>query len=448
MEDLFLAALDVTLERHLFSPRPFAQTGVQYTGGQRDVDFRSALAVTNSVGVRQQLPYGGEVVAQALVDFVNALSDTAESGESAQLILSGTIPLLRGAGAVNLEPLIQAERDLVYEVRRFEDFRRSFAVQVATQYFRLLALQSAIANRRFNYVVLENLTEQTQALYGAGRINFLNVQRALQSQLSAENSLIDAEDAYSAALDNFKVLIGMPIEQDLEVTAVQLDVNVPDLEADAPELALKYRLDLQTQRDRIEDAQRDVQVARNGLLPDLDLTARGSLRNEDDEPARQIENDSAQYSVALNMDWPVDRLRERNVYRRSLIGLERAQRNFVQVRDNIIADVRDAVRNIRSAQSTLQIQQRAVDLAQRRLEYSNELLVQGRATDSRDVVEAQQSLLQAQDQFDRARAELQIQVLNFLRDTGILRVDPDAGALGMALNRDGVDPVPAPPPTN
>jgi outer membrane protein TolC len=448
MEDLFLAALDVTLERHLFSPRPFAETGVQYTGGQRDVDFRSALAVTNSVGVRQQLPYGGEVVAQALVDFVNALSDTAESGESAQLILSGTIPLLRGAGAVNLEPLIQAERDLVYEVRRFEDFRRSFAVQVATQYFRLLALQSAIANRRFNYVVLENLTEQTQALYGAGRINFLNVQRALQSQLSAENSLIDAEDAYSAALDNFKVLIGMPIEQDLEVTAVQLDVNVPDLEADAPELALKYRLDLQTQRDRIEDAQRDVQVARNGLLPDLDLTARGSLRNEDDEPARQIENDSAQYSVALNMDWPVDRLRERNVYRRALIGLERAQRSFVEVRDDIIADVRDAVRNIRSAQATLQIQQRAVDLAQRRLEYSNELLVQGRATDSRDVVEAQQSLLQAQDQFDRARAELQIQVLNFLRDTGILRVDPDAGALGMALNRDGVDPVPAPPPTN
>jgi outer membrane protein TolC len=126
-----------------------------------------------------------------------------------------------------------------------------------------------------------------------------------------------------------------------------------------------------------------------------------------------------------------------------LIGLERAQRTFVQVRDSIIADVRDAVRNIRSAQSTLQIQQRAVDLAQRRLEYSTELLVQGRVTDSREVVEAQQSLLQAQDQFDRARAELQIQVLNFLRDTGILRVDPDAGALGMALNREGADAPPA-----
>jgi hypothetical protein len=234
MEDLYLVALDVTLERHLFAPRPFAQTGVQYAGGQRDVDYRSALTVTNSVGVRQQLPYGGEIVAQGLVDFVNALSDTAESGERAELVLSGTIPLLRGAGMVNLEPLIRSERELVYEVRQFEDFRRSFAVQVATQYFRLLSLQNSIANRRFNYIVLQNLTEQTEALYAAGRINFLQVQRSLQSQLSAENSLIDAQDAYAAGLDDFKVLLGMPVEDELEIAAVQLDVNVPELDAEVP----------------------------------------------------------------------------------------------------------------------------------------------------------------------------------------------------------------------
>ena len=439
MEDLYLAALDVTLERHLFGPRPFAESALRYTGGQRDVNFRSALAATNSVGVRQQLPYGGEVVAQALVDFVTALTDTAESAESAEIVLSGTIPLLRGAGRVNLEPLIQSERALVYEVRQFEDFRRSFAVQVATQYFRLLSLQQSIANRRFNYIVLANLTEQTQALYGAGRINFLQVQRALQSQLQAENSLIDAEDNYAASLDDFKVLLGMPVEQELEVVPVQLDVNVPDLEQDAPALALRYRLDLRTQRDRIEDAQRGVQVARNGLLPDLDLSGRASIGNRDGDPARDVSNDTAQYSAALTLDWPLDRLRERNVYRRALISLERAQRNFAQTRDNIIADVRDSVRTIRSAQASLQIQRRGIELAQRRLDFANELLVQGRASDSRDVVEAQNSLLQAQDAFERARADLQIQVLQFLRDTGLLRMDPSAGALGMAMDRSAAD---------
>ena len=102
----------------------------------------------------------------------------------------------------------------------------------------------------------------------------------------------------------------------------------------------------------------------------------------------------------------------------------------------MIRDVRDAVRNIRTAQETLEIQRRGIDLAaKRRLDFSNEWLIQGRASDSRDVVESQSSLLEAQDAYERARADLQIQILQFLRVTGTLRVDPAAGALGHAMDR-------------
>lgn len=113
MEDLYLAALDVTLDRHLFAPRPFARAGLEYTGGQPDVDYRSALAATAGAGVRQQLPYGGEVVAETLVRFVDAINGEVEDGESADVVLSGSLPLLRGAGMVNLEPLVAGERQVV-----------------------------------------------------------------------------------------------------------------------------------------------------------------------------------------------------------------------------------------------------------------------------------------------------------------------------------------------
>src|SRR5690606_27164577 len=70
IENVYLAALDVTLERHLFTPRPFAQTSLTYDAGRfDDVSFRSALVATQSVGIRQQLPYGGEIVAEGLVSF-------------------------------------------------------------------------------------------------------------------------------------------------------------------------------------------------------------------------------------------------------------------------------------------------------------------------------------------------------------------------------------------
>jgi outer membrane protein TolC len=437
MEDLYLAALSVTLERHLFEPRPFANVGAEYTGGQLDVDYRSALSITSSAGVRQQLPYGGEIVAQGLVSFVNALNDNVTSGENAELALSGTVPLLRGAGMVNLEPLIRSERQLVYAVRTFEDFRRNFVVSIAAAYFELLTRQQAVANRRYNYVAAVQLTEQSYALFAAGRTstNFLSVQRAQSQLFSNENNIISAQDDYERALDAFKILIGMPVDQPLNVVAIELDIDPPDTEGDFVEVALKYRLDLQTASDQIEDARRAVGVANNGLLPDLNLTARGTIGNRDSTPARQIDSRTLEYSAGLNLDLPIDRVAERNAYRRALIDLERSQRNWVSTRDSIIAQVRNSVRAIRSAASSLEINRRRVELAKKRLEYSNELLILGRANDSRDSVDAQNELISAQDAFESAKARYQTQVLNFLRDTGLLRVNPQASTLGLAMDR-------------
>src|SRR5205823_5388680 len=144
---------------------PFANVGLEYTGGQSSVDYRSALTATTTVGVKQQLPYGGEVTAQALVKFVDAIHGNIDQGESADLALTASVPLLRGAGMVNLEPLISSERTLVYQVRSFETYRRSFAVDIASQYFALLAEQQGIANRMQNYATLASLLERARALF-------------------------------------------------------------------------------------------------------------------------------------------------------------------------------------------------------------------------------------------------------------------------------------------
>lgn len=441
LEELYLAALDVTLQRHLFAPRPFVEQRLSYRGGQEDVSFRSALSAATSAGVRQQLPYGGELVAQGLVDFVNALNDTTAGGESASAALSASVPLLRGAGMVNLEGLIQSERDLVYAVRRFEDFRRAFVVDVCTRYFRLLTQQQAIANRRTNYITLAELTERTQALFAAGRLNFLQVQRAEQSQLSAEQQVIVSQTAYDRQLDDFKTFIGMPVDQPLSIAGVELEVVQLDLASlDAETTALQFRLDLRTALDQMDDAQRRVKVAENRLLPDLTLAASSSVGNRDETPAAAFDSRTTEYSAGLTLDLPVDRLPERNAYRRALISLERARRNADSVRDRVLIDVRAAVRNIAAARLSVEIQRQSIELARQRVDFATERLIQGRLTDSREVTDAQSALLDAQDAFDRARADLQIQILEFLRDTGTLRVDPGSGAVGRALDRPGLRP--------
>src|SRR5205814_9367330 len=184
---------------------------------------------------------------------------------------------------------------------------------------------------------------------------------------------------------------------------------------------------------QMDDAKRRIEVARNALLPNLDVNFDSSVGSPNDSPAKNLNSSTWQYSAGVNLDLPIDRVAERNAFRSSLISFERARRSLQQQRDQTVADVRQSARSVRTAQATLEIQRKAIDLARRQLDYANELLTQGQAQ-ARDVTDALASLLSAQTSYDRARADLQIQVLSFLRDTGTLRVDPDSGALGQAID--------------
>lgn len=438
MEDLYLATLEVTLQRHLFRPRPFAGAGAQFSRSGAESDYNTALTVTSEAGVRQQLPYGGEVVASVLVDLVDALDGNLQDGESADLALQASVPLLRGAGLVNLEPLIATERELVYEIRSFERFRRSYAVQVASRYFSLLTSRQSIRNRYLRYLSSLQLLARTEALFAADIVDRLEVQRAQQQVLISEDSLNQAEQAYEAELDRFKLFLGMPIDEPLEIVPVELLVPEPDLDDPAhAAVALRYRLDLQNARDRVDDATRQASIAKNALLPDLDLTARGRVGSEAEAPAGRISGDDANFTAGVNLELPLDRLAERNSLRRSLINLERSRRQVEETEAAVRLDVRDAIRQLSTALTTLRIQREGIEIARQRLDFANTSLLLGRSDNSRNVVEAQNALLEAQDAFDSAQADLQVAVLNFLLDTGTLRVDPSGGSLGRAMSPSG-----------
>lgn len=448
MEGLYLSTLDVTLERHLFEPTPFASQRFAYDGSANDSSFRSALAATSTAGVRQRLPYGGEVVAQGLVRFTNSFIDNVEDGESAEAAIRATVPLLRGFGMVNLEGLIQSERQLIYDIRNFENFRRAFVVDVATQYFNLLANQSAVRNRRANLQSTIDVAERSVALFVAGKTSFVDVQRSLNTQINSESRLIQAEEQYQGQLDNFKVFLGMDVDTPLIIVPVEIELQVPQIDVNkAVGLAWQYRLDLQTRRDQIDDAQRRVNNAKNGLLPELNFDATTIAGNGPrDNNVANLDFNNQRYNAGVTLDLPLDRVRERNAYRRSLIFAQQAQRDYQQSRDSVAVSARNAIRRIRSAESRVELQRRNVQVAQARLDLARELLenplnqAQGLTSSNRDVVEAQNQLLEAQDAFDQARAALQIQVLNFFRDTGTLRLDPAAGTLAQVLDRESLPP--------
>ncbi|GIK16118.1 MAG: hypothetical protein BroJett003_10820 [Planctomycetota bacterium] len=431
-EELYLAALDLSLERHLWTPQFEAAISAEFADYGQVRDFDRAMTTVSEVAMRQRLPLGGDVTARLLNTLMRDLGEHITSGESGQFILEANVPLFRGAGRVAQESRYAAERALIYAVRQYERFRRQFVVQVATTYFDLQQAQASIVNAEATREALWLNYQRALSFQQHNQMALFEVTRVESSFRAAESNVQDALEAYESAKDQFKILIGMPVAEPFDVVPQEEDPIGQSIERLLPQVTLdqavdaarRHRLDLLTERDRIGDAQRGSIVARNNLLPDLNLS--GSLALSTD-PARK---NSVSYNteratwrglVELRLD---DRMTERNAYRESVVAQRRSERDYVEAEERVRAEVRRALRRIEQARANQEIQRISVRANIERYEGADALNKVGRAT-NQDLVDAQNELLDARNRFAAAQAQYRAAILEFRLATDTLRIDDD-----------------------
>lgn len=451
-EELFLTTLSLIVERHEWGPRFFSSISGRIDGVPEAGDTDTALSLIGSLGVTQRLPYGGTISATALVDYVRFLERAATNTlpnetQSTAFELGLDLPLLRGAGrsALTVETRIQAERDLIYAVRGFERFRREFFVDLATTYFDLLRRQLQLQNQELQLQNFQDATVLFQALAEAGREPYYQAQRAEQRLIRSRNSLIRQQENYVQQLDSLKLRIGIDTNRPVEIVGVDIEVPELLLDTDASVItALDERLDLQTVEDFIADASRSVLISRNALLPDLDLNVDLSLPTDEtlERGGLDFELSDGQYQAALTLGLPLDRKIEYTDFRAALIRLERQKREYQVERDRVALQVRRAVRAIEQARFVLQLQERAVEINERRAE---QIEINQRDLGPREVIDVQEDLLDARNDRDAAESDVRISILQYLLATGQMRVGPDGrwlapGAL-IPVNRDPPPPL-------
>lgn len=450
-EEYMLSAISLLIERHLWGPRFFDDLSVALTADGLESSYTSALNVINTLRVAQRLPYGGEVEAALITRATHQLSTiVGEPGsDNTTIALSARVPLLRNAGLIAQESLIQTERDLVYAARSYEDFRRSFLVDIARDYFNLIAQQGAIRNQERRLQSVMRFQEETQARVTAGRTAAFEARRVEQDVLSSQNSLINARESYVLSIDRFKVRLGIPVARPMKIEPVSLELPEPDISVDAAaELALKYRLDYQNERDRVSDSRRAVENAKNQLLPDLDLALTANIPTDEGRRRGRFRFDprDSDYSAVATFGLPLDRETERLNYRAAIIRFQRVERDLDQFRDNLILDARRAVREIDRARLSVELQQRTVEINERRLE---EIEIKSDTVDARDRLDAETDLLDARNQLEDAIRDLRVAILEYLLVTGQLRVESDGTfkpLQGMVVRMVDTSATPAGPP--
>jgi outer membrane protein TolC len=448
-EQLYLAALDLSLSRHEFTPLFSARSGARYSGYTSQVVgfepdpqnpdqvrpvYSDAIADQHLAGANTGIQVDwlirdlGRISAAFTLDFTRFLTGDVRWAANSELAATFTRPLLRNAGFKReQESLTQAERSLLYQVRDFTRFRKGFSVDVAAAYYGVLGNRDQARNAYVKLLSSRKTAERTRALAEEGRATQSDLGRLEQQELSAEGSWINAVRLYKRSLDDFKILLGLPVEMSLVLDDRELaglKIQHPQIKVeDSVRVALAARLDYQNERDQFDDAVRRVALAADGLKMQVDLTANGSIGSKPDvdntfpAPSKQ----HAQWGAGLAIDPPLDRKAERNSYRSVLIAQERAGRALAQSRDQIELQVRESWRSLEQAKRTYEISELGVKTAERRVEEQDLLAELGRAK-AQDQVDSQNDLASSKNDLTQALVAHTVARLQFWNNMGILYI--------------------------
>jgi outer membrane protein TolC len=194
---------------------------------------------------------------------------------------------------------------------------------------------------------------------------------------------------------------------------------VPLIPDEAYRLAVQKQLQLLNAIDRFEDSKRKIRVAADGLKADLNLFADASLESDRPTDYTKFDPDNIRAGVGIELDLPIDRLRERNNYRATLVSFESELRNLTLTLDTLKDNIERGLRTLEQRRQNYDIQKNALELANRRVTSTTLLLQAGRA-EVRDLVEAQDAQIAAQNAVTAALVEYQEVRLQLMLDIGAL----------------------------
>lgn len=221
-------------------------------------------------------------------------------------------------------------------------------------------------------------------------------------------------------------------------TAARLDtVTLTPVDLDSDEAfrtAAENRLDWMNARAALVDSWRQIEITANALKSDLDIVLEGDVSTTDNNPFR-FRGTTGRLRVGFRFDAPLTRLIERNQYREALIRYQRARRAYYTFEDRISQNVRLLLRTMRQAQLDFELRRAGVLVAVSQVDITRERLTQPPrpgaaaqtttfgATTVRDLVQAYQGLLNAQDNFLLAWVDYEANRLNLDFELGTMRLD-------------------------
>lgn len=387
------------------------------------------------------------------------------------LSLSGTLPLMKDF--LWSEPWFQVKSTEILSEESYHGFRRVLmdtvfsipltatapGVGIEAAYWDLVAAAEQLRVAEKSVETAQALLEQTEAQYEVGVVSRVEVVESEAGVAQREFDRITAENRYRRAQDQ---LIDLVLGRNLQPTS-RLEIRPTDspepiayqVEADqAAALAFELRPELVIARKEVERLEIQTKFARNQMLPQLDVVGSYGYsglagrpnglsfspggtsvpRVQGDIPTRYSSADDDFFSASKAVQWnagavftfPLGNRGARANARIADLELRKAKTRLVRTEQDVILEVRDAIRNLRSAQDGIAAAEARRRATEEQLRAERIRLENGESTPfevldrEEDLVEAESQKIAALQVYRNSLAELDRAQGTILRNRNVV----------------------------
>ena len=260
-------------------------------------------------------------------------------------------------------------------------------------------------NQKQNYDIIKNKVE-------AGLLAKEELYQAEVNLANSESTVYSKEISFENAKDNFKLLLGMSLDEDI---AILFDNNIPTVDVNIND-AVKYALDqrMEIRQKQITLEQDVFSIIRTKAESEFkgDLSVRvgmdalaGKVKNMYDKPT-----DNEEVGVTLTIpifDWGAKKAKVKS----SQLAMESDEISLEEQKKEIVIDVRQICRNLPTLIRQIEIKKKSIENAERTYDINLEKYRNGNLT-GMDLQQFQNQLTTAKQDYTSAIISYKIELLN------------------------------------
>lgn len=398
-----------------------------------------------SVRLTQLIPTGGEFS----LSFSSYSLDTSQRFQTinprygSQLSFSFTQPVLRDFGfKVTRREIIIAHHNTEISEKRLKQAVLDTVYSVEEAYWDLVySIENLKVMQRSLELAQDLLAKNTREVE-VGMLAPIEVLSAQAEVARREADILQAVAQVRSSEDRLKTLLDLAGEEKIGLTKI-VPGDTPSFEKkdvtieEALAVGRQHRPDLQAGRVELKSRDLDVSVAKNQLLPTLDLVASywspgvsgDQILYLNDDPLTEVIvgtipggasnalKDALKFryrnwSVGLTLSIPINSVFSRAQYAQAKVSMEQAELSLKNTEQQAFLEIRDAVRSVQTDYRRVRAYKAARELAQKNLEAEQKKLNVGLTTNyqvlllQRDLADAQSSELRAIIDYNLALAAL------------------------------------------